>query len=143
MIFQYAFLVPTQEGMFDRSIQILKNEYGLVEADDSKMISTAGPLPPQNTDKTMVLVWEDQQGLRRYRVRIEKANPKETKGNVDYDFFQFQYWLTERRIDKDLLKQDPMKETRQRIWLEAEELIHLDKLLNETTIEEAWENTFK
>ena len=136
MIFQYAFLVPSKEDLLDRTVEILRSEYGLVDADPSKMMSTIRHIPT-NMEKYPQLVWEDEAGVGRYRVKM--AREKKTIDGINHDLFMFQYWINPKKASKEVWEKDPMKEVIQRIWQEAKKPIEFGIKI-ENTVEEMYKD---
>jgi hypothetical protein len=106
MIACKSFGFPREENLFEKVIQILKNEYGLVE----------GAIHPKEGN-IRCLVWEDKKGIGRWRVHCFGNQEWEeiTKDKKLYDIFRFGYWTTKAKFDKETLLKDPMKEPLEKI----------------------------
>jgi hypothetical protein len=126
MIAGKLFGFPVEEGLFETVIDILKNEYSLV---DGKLESSTGDY--------RVLVWEDENGIGRYRVHcyvnMDWKIPDDGKRR---DVFIFHYWLNEARFDREVFSRDPMREPLQRILELSENRYDTDHMFLETTVDE-------
>lgn len=97
--------------------QILTKEFGLVGIDPRKW-SPSVDLTPDDS----ILVWEDEQGTGRYRVRFI---PKQQNiAGKDHDMIVFHYWLNQR-LRKEVMEKDPMKPALERVLTEAKDYIVL------------------
>ena len=116
MIAWMYFHTDPNEGNIDRVVSMLKNEFGLVPSDDGKR--------PERE----FLVWEDNEGIGRYRVHIYE-NQHSTKFGGNADSFGFTYWT--RGITEKVVRTDPMKaaleRTRQTISGKCVEVIRAEK----------------
>lgn len=126
MIAGKLFGFPVEEGLFERVIDILKNEYGLV----------AGKLESPTGDYR-VLVWEDEKGIGRYRVHCYGNNDWEIpRDGRRYDVFNFHYFLNKERFDRKILLRDPMREPLQRILSLSENRYETRHMSRETSVGE-------
>lgn len=121
MIFQKGFRIPVEENLFSKAIQILTEEFGLVN----------GVLEPMEGNYR-VLVWEDETGVGRYRVHCQGNH--EVKGEK-YSEFVFHYWANER-LNRNILEKDPMKPALERILSEAKNPIDMPHIYVEREIDE-------
>ena len=79
----------------ERVVNILKTEFGLVKANNSDI-----------TDRE-ILVWEDKNGVGRYRVHIF-SNEYRLLLKRNVDSFSFQYW-SGHRLTREIVELDPIK----------------------------------
>ena len=126
MIASKLFGFPVEDGLFETVIAILKKEYGLVY--DRLEFSTGD---------YQVLVYEDEQGIGRYRVHCYGNNDwKILRDGKRRDFFYFHYWLNQERFDREVFSRDPMKEPLQRVLALSENRYDTDHLFLETTVDD-------
>lgn len=127
MILSRCFGFPVEDGLFEPAIQILKNEFGLVD----------GIGEPVSGDYR-VLVWEDTQGIGRYRVHCHgDLDWNSLTGNHNlYDMFNFHYWSGRNRFDHEVFIQDPMKEALARIIGLSQNRFEADHLYYKCSVEE-------
>jgi hypothetical protein len=126
MIAGKLFGFPVEEELFETVIDILKNEYGLV---DGKFESLTGDF--------RVLVWEDENKIGRYRVHCYRnydwTIPQDGKRR---DVFNFHYWLNESKFDRELFSKNPMGESLQRILGLSENRYDTNHMFLELTVDE-------
>lgn len=126
MIVSKIFGFPSEEGLFPKIIDILMNEYGLVD----------GKFQPTKGD-TRVLVWEDENNIGRYRVHCYGNDPWKLPNYGDrWDFFNFHYWINQERFDRTILSKDPMNKPLQQILSLSinrydTDLMYVDKSIDE------------
>ena len=111
MILQRSFRVPVEEALYPRAIQILQNEFGLVD----------GHMHPKDGDERC-LVWEDEKGIGRWRVHCYGNSEHEGER---YDDFIFHYWTHPNRLRKSVLERDPMGPAINRVYREAKNPIEI------------------
>lgn len=138
VILSKAFYVPASENFYQCIEEILKCEFGLVDA--------------KNPDPNYVfpngfkcLVWEDETGLGRYSVHCyahfgasEPRVLQKVKG-IKVDGFWFKYWLTPRRLSRKILEKDPMKPALERVLAEIKNCIDIPENSLEEEIDEVLE----
>lgn len=93
MILGRLFYVEKGKDNINRARRILMEEFGLVPP--------KGGLP---TTEKSVVVWEDNEGIGRYRVHFYDDVKKD---GVSYEGIQFKYWLN-YRIKREILEEDPL-----------------------------------
>jgi len=120
MIFRECYRVPVDEGHFEKAIHILTNQYGLVNG-------TGEPL----SGSSRVLVWEDEQGIGRYRVHCRQG--KEIDG-AKYDTLLFQYFVNEK-MSREIFEQDPMGLVLEAVKATVQKRILVPHMCCETTID--------
>ncbi|MFA6461153.1 MAG: hypothetical protein WCV90_02715 [Candidatus Woesearchaeota archaeon] len=93
-----VFESPYQEDLNENVKEVLRTEFGLVPAN--------GP------DAEVVMVWEDEQGIGRYRVHVSSRSKE---GGVPYNCVAFNYWISNRKFCREVLERDPMKAAYERV----------------------------
>lgn len=129
MIFGLYLNTEKGKGNLDRARNILMNEFGLV--------------PPKYdswkpTEKD-VIVWEDDQGIGRYRVHFH-PNSKTRDGNF-YDKMRFSYWLNKEKAKREIFEQDPMSPALYKVMESIKGIFHEERVI-ETSIDEIMEDIF-
>lgn len=102
MIFQKFLYTEEGRGNIDRARQILMSQFNLVPPKDDGF---------GRTEKDL-LVWEDSQGVGRYRVHFYLHQFKRGKYR---DWIRFSYWLNQERAEREIFEQDPMKAALSRV----------------------------
>jgi|APSaa5957512622_1039677.scaffolds.fasta_scaffold119898_2 hypothetical protein len=120
MILGKVYTTPSEEGHLEKAITILREKYGLVDATLDPLVNNQG-----------VLVWEDKEGIGRYRVHF-KPNLHE-----GLDFIGFRYWCNSDRLSRKILEQDPMKASLDEVYSLAVNPKDLHWLCGEDTIDGA------
>ncbi len=95
MIFGMILYVEPEKGNSQRTRDILKINFGLVLPRND----------PFNRTQQELLVWEDEQGIGRYRVHFYEK--EEHQGEI-YESIQFKYWLNSQKMDRTIFEMDPM-----------------------------------
>lgn len=112
MILGKTIFIPSEINFYPRLEYILKNEFGLVDAED------------YGGDEK-ILVWE-MGGVGRYQVRYQA---RERVIEKDYDLCIFKYWLNREWLCREVMEKDPMKPAIERIMAEAKGAISLPNQL--------------
>lgn len=89
-------LFDVQKGNIDRVRKILIDDFGLVPPRND----------PFNRTEEDLLIWEDEDGIGRYRVHFYEPFQKDGKY---YERIQFKYWLNNRR-KREIFERDPMND---------------------------------
>ncbi len=92
------------KGNIERAKEALK-EIGLVPAKFNY-------LNPDSETYDGVMVWEDTEGIGRYRVHLYEN--REIKGK-QYDIINFHYWFNQRCLKKEIMEQEPMDSAVQKV----------------------------
>ena len=124
MMYGINFYFKTGTQNFYRTRYILISEFGLV-----------APQSPSGEAENETLVWDDELGIGRYRVHFFPADVQPGTER-DYEYIQFRYWLTKKRMKREIFERDPMKESIQRVRTTLEE-VFLERPIGENwTIDE-------
>ncbi|MEK6891688.1 MAG: hypothetical protein AABX25_00745 [Nanoarchaeota archaeon] len=103
MLFQKYFYTEEGRNNIDRARLILKSEFGLVGPKNDHFGRT----------EERVLVWEDSEGVGRYRVHF--YTHFEYDKQQFFDLIRFSYWRNRQRAKREIFEQDPMKPALERI----------------------------
>jgi hypothetical protein len=126
MILEKTFGFPVEEGLYEKVYDILKNEFGLVDGRGNS-----------STGNYRVLVWEDEKGIGRFRVHCYGNRAwKIPNDGKKYDTFNFHYWTSPKRFDRDVFSKEPMNAPLQRILALSDNRYDTNHLFLEQTIEE-------
>ncbi|HLC80575.1 hypothetical protein J4417_04725 [Candidatus Woesearchaeota archaeon] len=113
MILGKTIFIPSEINFYPRLESILKNQFGLVDAEEHQ-------------GKEKILVWE-MGGVGRYQVRYNPCI--EIIDEKKYDICIFRYWLSQERLCPEVMKKDPMKQAIERVLPEAKGAIFLSHQL--------------
>lgn len=118
---------PVSERLYGQVCDILAGEFGLVDG-----------INENPSDKHRVLVWEDNQGIGRYRVHCFKDDDawRVRSGSVEnHDIFAFHYWTSKARFDRDVFTKDPMQATLKRVLALSNNIYVPKDFIVEDTVE--------
>lgn len=126
MIFGKLFYFEKGTSNLDTAREILRSYFKLVEP----IYYPFG--------KNKLLVWEDNEGIGRYRVHFYNNLPL---NNIHYEGIQFKYWMNSR-MKGEIFEKDPMKDAMDYIRTSLDgELLEKD-LTKDKTIEEVLRNYY-
>ncbi len=109
-------------GNSDRARKILVEDFGLVPPSDD----------PFNRTGQSLLVWEDDEGIGRYRVHFYDDCQKCEK---HYEGIQFKYWMNDR-MRREIFEIDPMAEAIAAVRVSLEGEFFERELGSDKTIDE-------
>jgi len=124
MIAQKLFGIPSEEGLFEKAVNILKDDYGLIK---DKLYH----------GNFQIFIWEDENQIGRWRVHCYKNwNWEIPQNGKNYDLFNFHYWLNNDKFNREILSKDPMKEPMQRVLDLSKNKFETNHMYFETSIDE-------
>lgn len=113
------------KGNLDIARRVLKDQFGLV--------------PPHhdilNPTEEQILVWEDSEGIGRYRVHFYDRLKHHTDDST-YDAIQFKYWTSKLRVKREILEQDPMCQAYQGVRVALIGHLLEENLVEDLSVEE-------